>query len=312
MRTASQAGATASRARRLSSVKSLLSFAHQVGFTVFNVGAPVRLPPVKATLAERILPEDAVLRMLALEPDTRNRVMLRLLYGAGLRISEVASLRWRDAQPRDDAGQITVFGKGGKTRVVRLKASLWLDLIGLRRDAGLEEPVFRSRESRGEGTEFGQRRLDASQVHRIVKAAAARASLPTAVSAHWLRHRPCQPRPRSRRPGAPSAGDGRATRRWQQHRGMRTRGRATARRCIWRGDEVADDYGIYTDNQIEGGEVGPKLRLWLAQESLRQVEAHLRIQAEVMNGLFTRATCRFRLVSHNHARPRRSGVFGTA
>ncbi|MBV8589619.1 MAG: tyrosine-type recombinase/integrase [Acetobacteraceae bacterium] len=30
--------------------------------------------------------------------------------------------------------------------------------------------------------------LDPSQVHRIVKAAAARAGLPAAVSAHWLRH----------------------------------------------------------------------------------------------------------------------------
>jgi site-specific recombinase XerD len=30
--------------------------------------------------------------------------------------------------------------------------------------------------------------LDASQVHRIVKAAAARAGLAPAVSAHWLRH----------------------------------------------------------------------------------------------------------------------------
>jgi site-specific recombinase XerD len=30
--------------------------------------------------------------------------------------------------------------------------------------------------------------LDPSQVHRVVKAAAARAGLPAEVSAHWLRH----------------------------------------------------------------------------------------------------------------------------
>jgi len=42
-----------------------------------------------------------------------------------------------------------------------------------------DEPVFRSRKGGP---------LDASQVHRIVKAAAERASLSAEVSAYWLRH----------------------------------------------------------------------------------------------------------------------------
>jgi integrase/recombinase XerD len=79
--------APASRARKISAVKSLLSFAHRVGFVVFNVGAPVRLPPVKATLAERILAEAEVLRLIHTEPDRRNATLLRLVYAAGLRIS---------------------------------------------------------------------------------------------------------------------------------------------------------------------------------------------------------------------------------
>ena len=37
----------ASQARRVLSVKSLLSFAHWIGYTPFNVGAVVKLPPVK-------------------------------------------------------------------------------------------------------------------------------------------------------------------------------------------------------------------------------------------------------------------------
>ena len=44
--------APASQARRVLSVKSLLSFAHRIGYTPFNVGAVVKLPPVKGTLAE--------------------------------------------------------------------------------------------------------------------------------------------------------------------------------------------------------------------------------------------------------------------
>ena len=171
--------ATATQARKLSAVKSLLSFGHRTGYLVVNVGAAVRLPKIKETLAERILDLDAVLHMLALERNTRNKALLRLLYLGGLRISEACGLRVRDLQPNGDAGQVTVFGKGGKTRVVLLKASLWTDLARLRGPAP-DAAVFRSREGGGA--------LDPSQVHRIVKIAARRAGLSAAVSAHWLRH----------------------------------------------------------------------------------------------------------------------------
>jgi integrase/recombinase XerD len=160
-------------------VKSLLAFAHRVGYVAFDVGAPVKLPPVKATLGERIMDEAAVHRMLALEQDPRNHVLLRLLYLGGLRISEICGLTWRDLVERGDAGQVTVFGKGGKTRVVLLQPGIWRELTNLRLVAAGDEPVFRSRKGGA---------LDASQVHRIVKAAAARAGLPPEVSAHWLRH----------------------------------------------------------------------------------------------------------------------------
>ena len=58
----------ASRARKQSAVKSLLSFGHRIGYLPFDVGRPVRLPRIKDTIAERILPEDTVLTMIALEP----------------------------------------------------------------------------------------------------------------------------------------------------------------------------------------------------------------------------------------------------
>ena len=50
--------------RALSAVKSLLSYAHRVGYVPFNVGAAVKLPKLKNTLAERILPESAVHRLI--------------------------------------------------------------------------------------------------------------------------------------------------------------------------------------------------------------------------------------------------------
>lgn len=171
--------ATASRARKLSSVKSLLTHAHRLGYLTFNVGAAVRLPSVKAAHAERIMSETDVHRMLALEPDARNAAILRLLYYGGLRISEVCGLTWRDLQARDDAGQVTIYGKGGKTRVVLLPASVWRVVTGLRGDAEGEAPVFLSQR---------HSQLGPSGLHRVIKAAAARASLSLDVSAHWLRH----------------------------------------------------------------------------------------------------------------------------
>ena len=79
-----------------------------------------RLPAVRQTLAERILSEAALHRLLTLEPNERNRTLLTLLYGAGVRRSEVADLRWRDLQATSGGGQVTVFGKGGKTRSIQL------------------------------------------------------------------------------------------------------------------------------------------------------------------------------------------------
>lgn len=175
--------APATRANATAAMKSLFSFAQEIGYVRFNIGKAVKAPPVKNVLAERILSEMDTQRMVLLEPNLRNRTLLTVLYGGGLRISEVCGLRWRDMTDRDQAGQVTVFGKGGKTRIVLLSANTWKLLAAMK--AELPAPpkpdasVFVSRQSGS---------LDASQVHRVVKAAAARAGLSEEVSAHWLRH----------------------------------------------------------------------------------------------------------------------------
>jgi integrase/recombinase XerD len=172
--------APTSQARAINATKSLFSFAQRIGYLTFNPCAAILSPKIKNTLAERILPEAQVHRLLALETHPRNRVLLRLLYAAGVRVSEVCGLKWRDVQPRGEAGQITVYGKGGKTRFVLLSDDTWQELIGLRGETDSYVPVFPSRK--------GQGHLSAAQVHRIVKAAADRAGVELAVSPHWLRH----------------------------------------------------------------------------------------------------------------------------
>jgi integrase/recombinase XerD len=173
--------APASRYRTLSAVKSLLAFGHRIGYLAFDVGRVLRLPPVRDRLAERILPEADVRRMLSLEPNQRNRALLALLYASGARVSEACGLCWRDVRASGDAAQITVFGKGGKTRAIQLPASVAALLAKLRGQGGEEDhPVFPSRKHGG-----GLRPL---AVLRIVRQAARRAGIEAAVSPHWLRH----------------------------------------------------------------------------------------------------------------------------
>ncbi|WP_158808432.1 tyrosine-type recombinase/integrase [Beijerinckia sp. L45] len=178
--------APATRATTAGAIKSLLSFAQEVGYSPFNVGKAIKAPSVKTVLAERIMSEaDAMLLVAAGKASPRNYALITLIYGAGLRISEPCGLRWRDLVARGDAGQVTVYGKGGKTRVVLLSANTWKALQAIRplKTAEINDlPVFLSRKGKGQG------HLDPSQVHRIVKAAAADAGLSVNISTHWLRH----------------------------------------------------------------------------------------------------------------------------
>jgi integrase/recombinase XerD len=171
--------APASVHRSLSAIKSLFSFAHGLGYLPFDVAKPLRLPGFRDGLADRILEEGDVQRMLALEKHPRNHVLLTILYAAGLRVSELCSLKWAHLQSRNEAGQITVCGKRDKTRTILLPTSVWNKLQTLRANSLDEAPVFRSRK---------KGHLAPSHVWRIVRKAARRAGITKDVSCHWLRH----------------------------------------------------------------------------------------------------------------------------
>ena len=171
---------TAARYRALSAVKSLLAFGHRIGYLPFDVGRVLHLPVLRSRLAERILSEADVHRMLALEPNQRNRVMLILLYASGIRVSELCGLHWRDLQPSGEGGQITVWGKGGKTRAIQLPPPVWKLLETLRNSSPADDAVFRSRKQGGE--------LKPLAIFRIVRRSARRADIELNVSPHWFRH----------------------------------------------------------------------------------------------------------------------------
>lgn len=172
-------GTDNTRKRIVSSVKSLYTFGQKLGYLQFNVAAALKAPKPKNTLAERILTESEVLTMIALTTKERDKVLLRLLYASAGRVSEICSLCWRDVQPSGDTGQVTLFGKGGETRAVKLPKETWKALQAIRGNAGPDDPVFASQMGGAMVT---------SRVWQIVREAAQRAGIQGKVSPHWFRH----------------------------------------------------------------------------------------------------------------------------
>jgi integrase/recombinase XerC len=117
----------------------------------------------------------------------RDRALVELLYGTGIRIGELVALDVRDLELR--AQEIRVLGKGGKERVVpipeqaRRALATWVDV---RRGPGLmSEPLFISLRARREEK---PRRLAAREARRILGERAVRADLAEHVHPHRLRH----------------------------------------------------------------------------------------------------------------------------
>jgi len=172
-------GGDNTRKQIVAAVKSLFTFGQKLGYLQFNVAAALKTPKPKNTLAERILSESDVLTMIGMTSKQRDKVLLTLLYASAGRVSEIVGLTWADVQPSGDSGQVTLFGKGGDTRAVKLSVKTWQALQALRNGAGSNEPVFVSQKGGA---------LDTSAVWRIVRSAAKRAGIDGNVSPHWFRH----------------------------------------------------------------------------------------------------------------------------
>jgi site-specific recombinase XerD len=114
--------APATAARKLSAVRGAYAWMHDRGAIDGSpaslVPGPKRTRTLPATLSsaemERLLDAPAG----ASPRDLRDRALLELLYGCGLRASEACGLRIADVDA--DEGTVRVTGKGGKERVVPL------------------------------------------------------------------------------------------------------------------------------------------------------------------------------------------------
>ena len=157
---------------KLMTIKSLLSFSHKIGYLRFNVGLVVKGLRDKETINQKILREDEIRKLIDTCKKDREKLLIRLMVNCGLRISEVINLKWEDLNNE----KLTVFGKGNRTRFIKVRQELIEKLKTLRTDS---EYIFSS----NKGTP-----LRRENVHSKLKEILRRGGLNESISCHWFRH----------------------------------------------------------------------------------------------------------------------------
>ena len=176
-----------SAARELSALKAFLAFAREQAGLTDTAPPRMRGPRIKKGLPRPVTPDDAVNLAVTVADDAReewigarDRAVLLLLYGAGLRIAEALSLTG-GMLPLGEVLQVT--GKGGKQRVVPLLPIVReavADYVAkcpwpISRDA----PLFR-------GAKGGP--LSQGMVQKAMARARIALGLPATATPHALRH----------------------------------------------------------------------------------------------------------------------------
>jgi integrase/recombinase XerC len=148
----------------------------------------VRAPRVPRPLP-KVLSVEQAQRLLDAEPGeqvarTRDLAMFELMYSSGLRLAEVVSLNVDDGRLDLREAQVTVTGKGGRTRTVPVGAKARAVLqrwLGAR--AGLARPQEPALFVGARG-----RRISPSLVNLRLKALAQSQGLDASIHPHMLRH----------------------------------------------------------------------------------------------------------------------------
>lgn len=112
---------TKSIQRNLSAIRSFYTYLVDQEVISTNPASIAKSPKVKRRLP-KVLDTDQAARLLDFQPtnakEKRDKAIIELLYGSGLRLMEVVGLSIQDIELQ--SGFVTVLGKGNKTRQVPL------------------------------------------------------------------------------------------------------------------------------------------------------------------------------------------------
>ncbi|MDZ7676341.1 MAG: site-specific tyrosine recombinase [Acidimicrobiales bacterium] len=180
--------------RRVVAVRSLHRYLAEEELVDHDPGVDVAPPPVPRGLPKALTEEQVAAlldRVVGADPVARrDRAVLEVLYGTGIRISELVGLSLRDLDLHD--GFMRVVGKGDRERVVPVLGHAndalvdWLTLDG----RGALMPSRWRRRDDEEAVFLNQRggRLGRQGTWLLVKAYGERAGLGDLLTPHVLRH----------------------------------------------------------------------------------------------------------------------------
>jgi integrase/recombinase XerD len=186
--------APASVARALVAVRSLHRFLLDEGGATVDPAAHVEQPRVPRGLP-KALTEEEVGRLLAAPTGDdpiarRDRAMLEVLYGTGLRVSELVGLSLGDLDL--DAALLRAFGKGSKERIVPVGGHAVRALVAWLAPGGRPElePARGRRRGDAEAVFLGARggRLTRQGAWDVLRRHGDRVELTGRLSPHVLRH----------------------------------------------------------------------------------------------------------------------------
>lgn len=179
-------------ARKLACLKSFFRYLKRSKKLDVNPAAAIVAPRPEKRLPTVLSESEA--EALMQQPDcttpegTRDRAMLELFYGAGIRLSELIGLDWHDIN--FDDGTIRVTGKGSKQRIIPLgrSASAALKAYAKKRAAVLLPGMHDQTAGRAVFITRRGKRLQPKNVNVLLNTYIARVSESTKKSPHVLRH----------------------------------------------------------------------------------------------------------------------------
>ncbi|MCI0656143.1 MAG: tyrosine-type recombinase/integrase [Acidobacteria bacterium] len=187
----------ATQARKLSVIKSLFEFLRTKGAIESNPAADLKPPRVDRSQGKTPCPSkrEAELLLGVMDPETarglRDRAIGMILFGQGLRVSEVARLQRKQLTTEDGYTVIRLVGKGGA--IVKSVLSPEVDQalqVHLRRNVPHGEYVFRAMPTNakyheGKGRDPRTRPIGTRSILVMLKCYARRAGLdPGSIRAH--------------------------------------------------------------------------------------------------------------------------------
>lgn len=175
-----------SLARRLSALRGLFAFGLKEGLLPADPVEFLNNPKLPRTLPD-VLSREEVNTLLSMSDmheklGFRDRAMLELLYAAGLRVSELCSLRPLDFDPQADI--LRIFGKGSKERLVpvhNLASRLLSNYLVLWRPlfSPVDDKIFLNRSGKG---------LSRQAIWKLIQKYTFLAGIKKSVSPHTFRH----------------------------------------------------------------------------------------------------------------------------